>query len=228
MSKILVVDDNKDFVELLKAQLERKGHRVIVALNGREGLQRAYQARPDLVILDVMMPEMDGWDVCRRLRELTNVPIIMVTARSSAADVVYGLDSGADDYVTKPFSFEVLEARIQAALRRGNLGGINGSGRSPYYSNGCLSIDFDRRIVAVHGKEVKLTPTEYALLSCLVRNEGRVLPHNYLLKEVWGCEYMDRTDTLKCYIRYLRRKIEKDPENPVWIKTEWGIGYRFD
>ena len=224
---ILAIDDDRDLTHMLKAQLERKNYRVVLASSGREGLQKAYQVRPDLIILDIMMPGMDGWEVCRRLRELSNVPIIMLTARSIKGDVVKGLEAGADDYLTKPFSSKELDARIQAVLRRSDdKNGQRGS-RSSFYSNGYLSIDFDRRVVTIKGERIELTPTEFKLLSCLVRNEGRVLPHRYLLTEVWGPEYADDVDYVKLYIRYLRLKIEKDPSNPVYIMTEWGVGYRF-
>ena len=224
---ILVIDDDQDLALMLKSQLERRNYRVVVASNGREGLQKAYQARPDLVILDIMMPEMDGWEVCNRLRELSNVPIIMLTARNMKGDVVKGLESGADDYLTKPFRASELEARIQAVLRRSKNAAGQISSHSKFYSNGYLTIDFDRRIVKVQGKTVDLTPTEFRLLSSLVRNEGRVLPHRYLLTEVWGPEYADEVDYVKLYIRYLRLKIEEDPSDPVYIQTEWGVGYRF-
>jgi DNA-binding response OmpR family regulator len=224
---ILVIDDDQDLTLMLKAQLERKNRRVVVASSGREGLQKAYQARPDLIILDIMMPGMDGWEVCRRLRELSSVPIIMLTARSMQADVIKGLESGADDYVTKPFSAAELEARIQAVLRRITSAGDNSNSRTSFYSNGFLTIDFDRRLVKVRGKDIDLTPTEFKLLSCLVRNEGRVLPHRYLLTEIWGPEYAEEVDYIKLYIRYLRLKIEDDPSNPMYIQTEWGVGYRF-
>jgi two-component system KDP operon response regulator KdpE len=212
---------------MLQLQLEQRNYRVVVASNGRDGLQKAYQVRPDLVILDIMMPGMDGWEVCRRLRELSNLPIVMLTARSLKGDVVKGLEAGADDYLTKPFSAAELDARIQAVLRRSNNKNGSNNSRSSFYSNGYLSIDFDRRIVTVHGKRVDLTPTEFKLLSCLVRNEGRVLPHRYLLTEVWGPEYADEVDYVKLYIRYLRLKLEENPSDPAYILTEWGIGYRF-
>jgi len=223
---ILVIDDDQELATMLKAQLERKNHRVVVALSGKEGLQKAYQARPDLILLDIMMPGMDGWEVCRRLRELSSVPIIMLTARNMKGDVIKGLESGADDYLTKPFSAAELEARIQAVLRRSSTQG-QGNSRALFYSNGYLTIDFDRRIVKVHGEAIDLTPTEFKLLSCLVRNEGRVLPHRYLLTEVWGPEYADEVDYVKLYVRYLRLKIEQNPADPVYIQTEWGVGYRF-
>lgn len=224
---ILVIDDDKDLALMLKAQLERKNHRVVIAANGREGLQKAYQARPDLIILDVMMPGMDGWEVCRRLRELSNVPVIMLTARTLKGDVVKGLETGADDYLTKPFSAAELDARIQAVMRRSENSDGLGNSRSSFYSNGYLTIDFDRRTVKVRGESVDLTPTEFKLLSTLIRNEGRVLPHRYLLTEVWGPEYAEEVDYVKLYIRYLRLKIEDDPSDPVYIQTEWGVGYRF-
>jgi len=224
---ILVIDDDKDLTTLLKALLERKSHRVVVASSGREGLQKAYQARPDLVILDIMMPGMNGWEVCRRLRELSTVPMIMLTARNVKGDAVKGLETGADDFLLKPFSSLELEARIQAILRRSTNRDNHKSARSSFYSNGYLTIDFDRRIVKVRGESIELTPTEFNLLSCLVRNEGRVLPHRYLLTEVWGPEYAEEVDYVKLYIRYLRLKIEEDPSVPVYIQTEWGVGYRF-
>jgi DNA-binding response OmpR family regulator len=224
---ILVIDDDPDLRLMLKTQLERRNHRVVVASSGRDGLQKAYQARPELIILDIMMPGMDGWEVCKRLRELSSVPIIMLTARNMAGDVVKGLESGADDYLTKPFSTAELEARIQAVLRRSSSSNGVGKSRTSFYSNGYLTIDFDRRTVKVHDDSIDLTPTEFKLLSCLVRNEGRVLPHRYLLTEVWGPEYADEVDYVKLYIRYLRLKIEEDPSDPVYIQTEWGVGYRF-
>jgi two-component system KDP operon response regulator KdpE len=200
---------------MLKAQLERKDYLVVLASSGREGLQKAYQVRPELIILDIMMPGMDGWEVCRRLRELSGVPIIMLTARNMKGDVV------------KPVSAAELNARIQAVMRRSNTPDGKTSSRSSFYSNGYLSVDFERRIVRARGQRVDLTPTEFKLLSCLIRNEGRVLPHRYLLTEVWGPEYADDLDYVKLYIRYLRLKIEDNPSDPTYILTEWGIGYRF-
>jgi len=226
--KILVIDDDEDLAQLLKAQLERMSYQVVTASNGRDGLKKSYQVRPDLVILDIMMPDMDGWATCSRLRELSNVPIIMLTARNMKGDVVKGLEVGADDYLTKPFSSSELSARIQAVLRRSNTSN-NGSNHSrpSFYSNGYLSIDSARRIVTVRGKRIDLTPTEFKLLSCMVRNEGRVLPHRYLLTEVWGPEYADEVDYVKLYVRYLRLKLEENPSDPAYILTEWGVGYRF-
>lgn len=225
--KILIIEDDEELRKLLQVQLEKRDYRVFAARSGREGLRRAFQIHPDLVTLDIMMPDMDGWEVCRRLRELSSVPIIMLTACGMQEEIVKGLEHGADDYITKPFSNSELQARISAVLRRSNGNGQNGKAKSAAYFNGNLSIDFDRRIVKVRDEQVNLTPTEFKLLSCLVRNEGRVLPHRYILTQVWGVEYADEVDYVKLYIRYLRRKIEDDPANPFYIQTEWGVGYYF-
>jgi two-component system KDP operon response regulator KdpE len=224
--RILVIDDDRELAEMLQTQLELRNHKVAMALSGPEGLRKAYKTRPDLIILDVMMPGMSGWEVCVRLRELSTVPIIMLTACIHEKDVVKGLQLGVDDYVRKPFSARELEARIQAVLRRYDTDKTRAS-RTPFYSNGYLSVDFDRRLVKIQGRNVDLSPTEFKLLCCLVRNEGRVLPHRYLLTEVWGPDYGDEVDYVKLYIRYLRRKIEEDPSTPEHILTEWGVGYRF-
>jgi two-component system KDP operon response regulator KdpE len=212
---------------LLKAQLERKNHRVVAAASGQEGLRKAFHTRPELVLLDITMPGMDGWEVCRRLRDLSDVPIIMLTARTLQTDVIQGLDIGADDYVKKPYGAAELEARIRAVIRRSSGGNQDQSPGFSSYTNGQLTIDFDRRIVTVRGERINLTPIEFKLLSCLVHNAGRVLPHNYILTQIWGPEYAYDSEYVKLYIRYLRRKIEKDPSRPVLIQTEWGEGYRF-
>jgi two-component system KDP operon response regulator KdpE len=225
--RILVIDDDPELRELIKIQLETRQYHVIVAATGREGLRKAYQAHPDLILLDIMMPEMDGWDVCGRLRELSGVPIIMLTACTRHEDIVKGLQIGADDYLTKPFSGKELEARIKAVLRRVGTRENNGSVPSSFFTDGHLTIDFERRIATLDGKKLELSPTEYRLLLTLVRHEGRVLPHRYLLTEVWGADYADQVDYVKLYIRYLRKKIESDPAKPTYIQTEWGVGYRF-
>lgn len=227
-SKVLVIDDDPDVRLMLKAQLELMNHQVFAAADGREGLRKVFEARPDLVILDVTMPGMDGWEVCRRLRQLSNMPIIMLTARRNETDIVKGLELGADDYITKPFSGAELHARITALLRRSGDNGGHSISRESFYADGHMSIDFDRRLVKVDGAKVDLTPTEFNLLTCLVHHKGRVLPHRYILKEVWGPEYTDQVDFVKLYIRYLRNKIEDDPSNPARILTEWGVGYVFD
>jgi two-component system KDP operon response regulator KdpE len=226
-SRILVIDDDPDLRWMLKTQLELKGHQVATAVDGRDGLRKAYGAHPDLVILDLVMPHIDGWEVCRRLRDLSAVPIIILTARDREVDIVRGLEIGADDYVTKPFDGAELHARIRALLRRnGNNGDHSGPNRSSY-SDSHLSVDFAQRIVKVRGAKVDLSPIEFKLLSCLVRHEGRPLPHGYILTEVWGPEYANEVDYVKLYVRYVRSKIEDDPSKPVHILTEWGFGYRY-
>jgi two-component system KDP operon response regulator KdpE len=224
-TKILVIDDDPDLTLLLKVQLERQNYQVVTASDGAEGLRQAYREHPGLVILDIMMPGMDGWEVCQRLREISQVPIIMLTARGMEQDVVRGLEAGADDYLVKPFDAEELAARIQSVLRRGD----RGPARSPavFYTNRQLSIDFDDRAVRVRGERVDLTPIEFRLLSCLVRNEGQVLSHERLLQEVWGLDDQDNADYVKLYVRYLRSKIEDDPSDPTYIQTVWGVGYYF-
>jgi two-component system KDP operon response regulator KdpE len=171
------------------------------------------------------MPEMDGWEVCRRLVEISNVPILMLTARGAEADIVKGLRLGADDYLAKPFSVAEFTARIQALLRRA--GSRSQTDKPDAYSVGNLTIDLSRRLVMRGGEVVDLTPTEFKLLQCFVTHRDRVLPHQFLLTEVWGPEYSGETSYLKLYVSYLRKKIEEDPANPELIVTEWGVGYRF-
>jgi two-component system KDP operon response regulator KdpE len=221
---ILIIDDDAALAKIVQINLEREGYSTVVASSGVEGLQKAYSNQPNLVILDIMMPGMDGWVTCRRLREISDVPIIMLTARGMEADVVKGLELGADDYIVKPFGTKVLLARIHALLRRTDAPATK---KPPIYSDGELTVDFVKRVVMVRSERVDLTPTEFKLLSNFVQNEGRVLPHSYLLTQVWGPEYVDEVNYLKLYVRYLRQKIEKDPSNPEYILTEWGVGYRF-
>ena len=221
---ILIIDDDAALAKIVQINLEREGYRTVVASSGMEGVQKAYSNQPNLVILDIMMPGMDGWITCRRLREISDVPIVMLTARGMEADVVKGLELGADDYIVKPFGTKVLLARIHALLRRTD---ASATKKPPIYSDGELTVDFVKRLVTVRSERVDLTPTEFKLLSNFVQNEGRVLPHSYLLTQVWGPEYVDEVNYLKLYVRYLRQKIEKDPSNPDYILTEWGVGYRF-
>lgn len=221
-----MVDDDDKLTHLLQLFLSRNGFDVSVANSGQEGLKLAYQVHPDLIILDVMMPGMDGMVTCERLREVSDVPIVMLTAKGTEQDIVGGLEKGADDYIVKPFRVAELLARIKAVLRRAqNKSDIDETG---VYADGDLMINFSRRQVIVRGQEVNLTPTEYDLLTCLVRNAGRVIPRELLLAQVWGDEFVEATQYLKLYIRYLRQKIEKDPSNPEYILTEWGVGYRFE
>jgi DNA-binding response OmpR family regulator len=222
---ILVADDEPRMRRFMRMNLDLEGYRVIEAENGFDAVNRVREDLPDLVLLDVMMPEMDGFEALRLIRETSNVPVVMLTVKGDEEDRVKGLELGADDYVTKPFSPRELASRIKAVLRRSEM---------PAPAEGSiievddrLKIDFNRRQVIVDGKEVKLRPTEYRLLYHLVNNAGWTLPHETLLAKVWGHEYQDETHYLRLYITYLRQKIEEDPANPKYILTERGLGYRF-
>ncbi len=223
--RILVVDDEKRMVRFIRLNLEHDGFEVIEAYNGREALERVREDLPDLVLLDVMMPEMDGFEVLRLLREFSEIPVIMLTARSTEEDIVRGLELGADDYITKPFSPRVLVSRVRAVLRRFEI--VRGSMHGVIEVDDRLKIDFDRREVWVEGKLVKLRPTEYRLLYHLVQNAGWVMSYEQLLRKVWGYEYGAEHHYVRLYINYLRKKLEKDPSNPRYILTERGVGYRF-
>jgi two-component system KDP operon response regulator KdpE len=222
---ILVVDDEPRMRRFMRMNLDLEGYRVIEASNGMEAIDRVRDDLPDLVLLDVMMPEMDGFEALRLIRETSSVPIIMLTVKSDEEDRVHGLELGADDYVTKPFSPRELASRIKAVLRRTEM--PVPADRSVIKVDDRLQIDFNRRQVIVEGKEIKLRPTEYRLLYHLVNNAGWTLPHETLLAKVWGHEYRDETHYLRLYITYLRQKIEEDPTHPKYILTERGLGYRF-
>jgi DNA-binding response OmpR family regulator len=226
MTKILIIDDDEKLARLVQLFLRQQGYEVHAASSGLQGLQLAYDLHPDLVVLDIMMPGMDGWSVCNRLRDVSDVPVIMLTAKDGERNVVEGLESGADDYVVKPFSMAELLARIRALLRRATQN--SRVEEMKVFDNGELVVNFSKHEVIVRGQSVGLTPTEFELLSCMVKNEGRVLPHKVLLQQVWGDEYVGETQYLKLYIRYLRQKIERDASNPEYILTEWGVGYRFE
>jgi two-component system KDP operon response regulator KdpE len=222
---ILIADDEARMRRFMKMNLDLEGYRVIEASNGLETIDRVREDLPDLVLLDVMMPELDGFEALRLIRETSNVPVIMLTVRDDEADKVKGLELGADDYVTKPFSPRELASRIKAVLRRTEMDTPADS--SLVVVDDYLQIDFNRRQVFVGGKEVKLRPTEYRLLYHLVKNAGHVLTHEMILSKVWGYEYRDESQYVRLYITYLRQKIEPDPSNPRYILTERGIGYRF-
>jgi len=221
-TKILLIEDDVGLAEFMQYQMQREGYDVRTAHHGEEGLRLAQQWQPHLVVLDIMLPEMDGWAVCQRLRETSNVPVIFTTALGAERDVVRGLEMGADDYLIKPFGPKELIARIQAVLRRH----AQPHPRSRVYQNGRLIVDVDRREVKVDGATVTLTPIEYKLLAYLVENEDKVLSHETLLSHVWGQEYAQDRRYLKLYIWYLRQKIEVDPARPRLIVTERGVGYR--
>jgi DNA-binding response OmpR family regulator len=222
---ILVVDDEPRIIEAVGMNLDLEGYQVSGASNGCEALQRLTENLPDLVILDVMMPEMDGFETLREIREVSTVPVIMLTVRGEEIDKVKGLNLGADDYITKPFSPKELVSRVRAVLRRVEM--PSPAPKTQIRVDEDLSIDFSQRKVIVRGEEVHLRPTEYRLLYHLVSNAGRVLTHENLLRRVWGYEYRDEDPYLWLYITYLRRKIEKDPKHPKYILGERGIGYRF-
>ncbi|MEA3326377.1 MAG: response regulator transcription factor [Chloroflexota bacterium] len=223
--RILVVDDERRMVGFIRLNLEQDGFEVIEAFNGSQALDRLRDSLPDLILLDVMMPDIDGFVVLRTIREISQVPVIMLTAKSEENDKVKGLELGADDYVTKPFSPRELVSRIKAVLRRGSTFEEDEEGVIEVDER--LKIDFGRREVWVDNEMVKLRPTEYRLLYHLVQNAGWVMTHDQILTKVWGYEYRDEPHYVRLYINYLRKKIEKDPSNPVYILTERGVGYRF-
>ena len=223
-STILLIDDDETLLELLADHLQVAGYATLLAHSGQEGLQRAAAERPDLIVLDVMMPGMDGWEVCQRLRRDTAVPIIMLTAKGQELDKLRGFRLGVDDYVTKPFSFAELTARIGAVLARVQRDAPAGR----LFTSGDLTIDFDQHRVTVDGQPVELTPTEYRLLALLARHPHRTIPAEQLLADVWGPEYAGEVKHVKHYIWSLRQKIEADPGDPQHILTERGFGYRFE
>jgi len=223
--KILVIDDEDDIRLIVTTRLERAGYATTVAVDGREGLRHFYNDRPDLVILDIAMPEMDGWQVLERIREVSNLPVLMLTAAAQERDKVRGLRGGADDYITKPFSGEEFLARVEAALRRANAS--SETSEISVYQDSEVTIDYAKHEVAVRGQPVELTPTEVRLLGTLTQNAGRVLSQDQLLDHVWGQDYAESLDVVRLYVGYLRRKIEVDPGKPELIETVRGFGYRY-
>jgi two-component system KDP operon response regulator KdpE len=223
---VLVVDDEAPIQRFLRAELEAQGYRVLLASNGVEALDHLEDDRPDLVLLDVMMPEMDGFETLRRLRQHSPVPVIMLTARGGDTDKVRGLQSGADDYITKPFNPEELSARIGAVLRRSQA--HVGGPRVLHYAADDVTIDLDRRAVTVRGDEVRLSKTEWQLLEELASHAGRVMLHRELLARIWGAEYVDDVHYLRIWVSRLRAKLERDPSAPALIHTMPGLGYRLE
>lgn len=225
--KVLVVDDAAEVMEAvtISFSLQWRETEVIGAANGETALSLIEQEHPDVVLLDIAIPGMNGFEVLREIRAFSDVPVIMLTARDVILDKVKGLELGADDYVTKPFDHLELMARVKALLRRLDM--PQPTSRAPSFQSGDLAIDFAARQVRLRGEVIPLTATEYKLLYHLVRNAERVLRHETLLAKVWGREYVDEIDYLRVYIRRLRRKLEEDPEQPRYILTERGLGYRF-
>jgi len=222
---ILVVDDEVRVIQFITMNLESEGFRVVSASNGYEALEKITKELPALVVLDIMMPDIDGFETLKRIREISSVPVIFLSVKGQEFDRVRGLDLGADDYMTKPFSPRELVSRIKAVLRRTETKAL--TSRSEIVVDDELRINFDQRKVIVRGQEIQLRPTEYRLLYQLVTNAGRLLTHETLLSRVWGPEYRDEDHYVRLYITYLRQKIEKDPKNPKYILSERGLGYRF-
>lgn len=223
--RILVIDDEERMVRFIRLNLEYDGFQVLEAFNGSQAINKIRSNLPDLVLLDVMLPDFDGFEVLRMIREVSTVPVIMLTAKGEEEDRVRGLEMGADDYITKPFSPRELVSRVRAVLRRTEMTGV--STHDLIEVDARLKIDFDRHEVWLEGKLVKLRPTEYRLLYHLVKNSGWVLTHDQILTKVWGYEYRDEPHYVRLYINYLRQKLEQDPANPKYILTERGVGYRF-
>ncbi|HEX2911683.1 MAG TPA: response regulator transcription factor [Chloroflexia bacterium] len=227
-ARILVADDEQAILRTLTRNLSRRGYQVITAVDGEEALARIEENLPDIIILDLMMPKVDGLEVCRRVREWSQTPILVLSARGEEQQKVEALDLGADDYLTKPFGMDELLARVRVALRRVRQAKEYSQNMpSPVYSDGELAVDFARREVSLHGEEVKLTPKQYDLLKYLAQNAGRVITHRAALVNVWGPEYGQETQYLHVFINQLRHKIEADPAHPRYILTEPGVGYRF-
>jgi two-component system KDP operon response regulator KdpE len=224
--KILVIDDDVNLSQMLKFIFIKAGAQVFTAVDGREGLHRFYEERPDLVILDVRMPDVDGWETCQQIRIFSNVPIIMLTTLNRDEEIIRGLDYGADDFVSKPFSREVLLARARALLRRADAPPNDEVNFT--YNDDHLVVDLDKRRVLVRGEQIQLTDTEFRLLAYLLQNAGQVLTYETILDKVWGWEYQDSIEYVHVYLSHLRRKIEEDPRNPRYLLTERGVGYRFE
>jgi two-component system KDP operon response regulator KdpE len=218
---VLVIDDEVQIRRLLRVCLEANGYRVLEAASGLEGISEAAQRRPDVVLLDLGLPDMDGVAVLKRLREWSQVPVVVLSVRDREEDKIRALDNGADDYVTKPFGAGELLARLRLALRHGQ----SPSDTATFHS-GRLEVDLTARVVKVGGSETKLTATEYALLRLFVKHAGKVLTHQQILREVWGPNYIDQTQYLRVYMAHLREKLEAEPSKPSLLLTEPGIGYR--
>ena len=223
--RILIVDDDPSIRKFVRANLEARDYQTLMAIDGTEALQTIEMELPDLIILDIMMPKIDGFEVCRRLREWSQIPVIMLSARGDEEDKVKCLDLGADDYLTKPFGVEELVARVKAVFRRTEAAPATTT--QPSFTCGNLEINFIERRVTVSDREVKLTPTEYNLLQELVLNANKVLTHSMLLGKVWGPEYGGEKEYLRVFIGRLRKELEPDPENPKYIITIPGVGYQF-
>lgn len=226
--KVVIVDDDRGMLELVDKVLSPKGYQVLKANSGQEALRLLFAEKPDLVLLDVVMHGMDGWQTCSRIRDVSDVPVIMLTGKkNSEDDIVRGLDYGADEYLLKPVGNRELVARVRAALRRAELSAYQGRERKTVFSDGFLTVDVAGRKVMVRGGRVKLTPREFRLLALLVENADKILTHRQILEKVWGWEYIDDVDYVRIYISHLRQKLEPEPSVPKYILTEPGVGYYF-
>jgi len=225
VARILVVEDEESLADTVRYNLEREGYSVAVASDGREALDRFRSESPSLVILDLMLPEMSGLDVCRQIRQMSDVPIIMVTAKDLEADKVSGLELGADDYVTKPFSVRELVSRVRAHLRRAAM--RTGEPEDDVLSGGPISLDVAKHEVLVRGQAVGFPPKEFELLEVFLRRQGRLLTRDFLIEEVWGTGYFGDTKTLDVHVKRLRKKVEQDPHQPKLLLTVRGLGYKF-
>ncbi len=225
---VLVVDDEPAQLRLVDQVLTGSGYEVVKAGSGQEAIRVIYEKKPDIVLLDVMMPEIDGWQTCRLIREVSDIPVIMLTGkRNSEDDIVHGLECGADEYLVKPVGNRELLARVRAALRRAEKPSYMNRNKKITFANDYLTVDVAERRVAVNGERLKLTPREFRLLSLLVENADRILSHQQVLENVWGWEYIDDVDYVRIYISHLRQKIEPNPSQPRYILTEPGVGYYF-
>lgn len=224
--KVLIVDDDQNLAEMVELIFLAEGSLVYKAENGKEGLKKFYTHRPDIVILDIVMPELDGWETCRQIRLMASTPIIMLTTLNKDQEIVKGLEYGADDFIAKPFSPEVLKARVAAVLRRVEAE-VEQLVKPYIFQDSYLTINLNDRQIIADGKPIKLSATEFTLLSFLVLNANRVLSYQQILLNVWGKEYQESVDYVHVYMSHLRRKLEKDPSNPRYFQTEHGYGYRF-
>ncbi|MEA4814815.1 MAG: response regulator transcription factor [Oscillospiraceae bacterium] len=223
--KILVVDDERLLVKGIKFNLEHEGYKVDTAFDGRTAVEMARSNGYNLIILDVMMPEVDGLEACMRIREFSDVPVIMLTAKSDDTDKLMGFDCGADDYITKPFNILEVKARVKALLKRS--GGAAAEKKTPCITVGALSLDTERRVALKGGEAVELTAKEYDLIELLMKNQNRVYSRENLMNILWGYEYQGDFRTVDVHIRRLREKLEDDPAEPKYIQTKWGVGYYF-
>jgi two-component system KDP operon response regulator KdpE len=218
---ILIIDDEIQIRRLLKISLENSGYKIFEAENAKTGLMESANSRPSLILLDLGLPDEDGLSLLKKIRDFSDVPVIILSVRNSEKDIISALDSGADDYITKPFNTGELLARIRASLRHSQP-----EQKSQIFKNGNITVDFSTREVKKKDQIIKLTSTEFSLLSLFIRNSGKVLTHNYFLKEIWGKQYSDDTQYLRVYVAQLRKKLEDNPSRPKMFITESGVGYR--